>query len=231
MATVIERRPPEDPPQNLNVLRLHLFGAEDLVRVLGAIVAAQAQTAARQAIQVFHPEHAVVFEGVHFPVDDLHAAAINADQRTVLNLVRHAVADHRHANRVVQLHVHGFKHASGQAHFVVMDFADGGPAGALRLQFGVDRHFQFFAHASLGPGWLAVWRLGNEAVLSGVLWALAAAQPTRVDAQQFSDFFNARHGDAALEPVVHVLRRNFSVGGKVRCGEMALSQKAAQSIT
>lgn len=80
MAAVVEGGPPEDPAEDVDVLFVDLFGGEDFVRVFGGVVAAQAQGAAGEAVEVFHAQHAVVFEGVHFAVDDVGAAAVYADE-------------------------------------------------------------------------------------------------------------------------------------------------------
>ena len=53
-----------------------------------------------------------------------------------------------------------------------------------------------------------------------VFRAYAGVQPTAGDAQQFCDFVESAHGDAAFEPVVHVLRRDTAVLGEVGGGKM-----------
>ncbi|MNJ73000.1 hypothetical protein D3C77_697280 [compost metagenome] len=64
-----------------------------------------------------------------------------------------------------------------------------------------------------------------------VLGALAGAQPARAYAQQLGNLVQTRHGHAALEPVVHMLRRHPALGGKVGSGQVALAQERFQTIT
>ncbi|MNP62871.1 hypothetical protein D3C76_1582030 [compost metagenome] len=55
----------------------NLFCAEDFVGIATAVVAAQTQGAAWEAVQVFDAQHAVMFQGVDLAVDDLGQAAVD----------------------------------------------------------------------------------------------------------------------------------------------------------
>ncbi len=95
----------------------------------------------------------------------------------------------------MNLHVDFFRRAGGACEVFAAAFAGGGQsfsgAGAFQLEVGR-------------------WVFG----------AFASAQPTTGNAQQFCDLVESAHGDAALEPVVHMLRRDAAVLGEIGGGKM-----------
>lgn len=93
-AAVVEGGPPEDPAQDVYVLLEALIVSQEFVGMFVAVVAADAQAAAGAVVEVFDAQHAVVFEGVDFAVDDLRAATVDGQDGAVLDDVGHAVADH-----------------------------------------------------------------------------------------------------------------------------------------
>ena len=95
----------------------------------------------------------------------------------------------------VDLHVDFFRETGGACEVLAASFAGGGQS------FSGVRAFQ-------------------QEVGRWVVGAFAGAQPTAGDAQQFCDLVESTHGDAALEPVVHVLRRDAAVLGEVGSGKM-----------
>ncbi|MNJ29439.1 hypothetical protein D3C77_240060 [compost metagenome] len=74
--------------------------------MLVAVEAAQAN-AGRQAIELLHPQLAVVVDGIQIAVDDIADAAlagIDADRGAITQYRQHAVAAHRHALGLIELH-------------------------------------------------------------------------------------------------------------------------------
>ena len=89
-------------------------------------MATQTQTVFGLAVDVFDPQHAVLFQGVNFAVHDVGQAAVDSNRRAALNLVRHAVADHGHANGVLGADVCGMQDRAVEANAVVRNFNDAG---------------------------------------------------------------------------------------------------------
>ena len=204
---LVEGGPPEHPAQYPDVLRFDLFGAEDFVRVGGAVVAAQAQAVAGDSVEVFDAQHAVVFEGVDLAVDDLGEAAVDGEDGAVFDAFGHAVADHGGADGVVGVYFQGFEVAAGQADGLVGNFGDVGFAAArCDGRFCVEGQFDVlgFRHAvdALDFGGF-IGGAGAEAQRG--LWAFAVGEPLRADGQQPGDTVDTTRRDAAVEPVVHVL--------------------------
>ena len=81
-ATTADGRPPEHPAEDADAGGL--FGGEVFVRVFVGVLAANAQAAARGAVEVFDAEHAVVVEGVNLAVFDVGGAAVDAEGKTPL---------------------------------------------------------------------------------------------------------------------------------------------------
>lgn len=175
-----------------------------------------------------------MFEGVDFAVDDLGQFAVDAEDRAVLDLVGHAVADHGDAHAVFRVDAHVLQDLQGQADFLSGGFGEDGLADAVGgFRFHEDLDFHVAARHVSGlmnddAGIAASVFIG---AFVRVLGAFAGAQPAGVDGQQFSHLVNPRHGHAALEPVIDVLRRDFAVGGKISRCEMALPKEDAESIT
>ena len=170
-------------------------------------MAAQAQSVAGDAVQVFDAEHAVVFEGVDLAVDDVGQAAVDGEGGAVFDAFGHAVADHGEADGVAGVYFQGFEVAAGQADGLVGDFDDVGFGFAggdgdflIERQFDV-RGFQHAVDAIVfgrlvgGAGAEAQWGLR----------AFAVGEPLRADGQQAGDGVDAPWWDATVEPVVHVL--------------------------
>ena len=103
-----------------------MFGTEDFVRVFLAVVATQTQTVFGLAVDVFDAQHAVLFQGINFAVHDVSQAAINSNRRAALDLVRHAMANHRHANGVLGADVCGMQDRAVEANPLAGNFNDTG---------------------------------------------------------------------------------------------------------
>lgn len=216
--SVVKRGPPENPAQNPYLLRLYFCGVESFVRVFPRVLAAQAQAVVGQAVDVFDAQHAVLFEGVDFTVDDLGQAAVDGNGGAVLNRLGHAVANHGRTNGLVEADVHGLQDRIAQPHPAARNGRHTGFARAVRAQ-----HF-------VVEGDVDVERVGCRSVVfrrlrrrvifvvrnARMFGTFARAQPAAVDAQQLGDFVQPSHGDASLEPVVDVLRRHAAVGREVR---------------
>ena len=114
-AAVVEGGPPEYPAHYLEVLLEAFVVGEVFVRVFAGVVAAHAQTAARAVVEVFDAQHAAVFDGVDFAVDDLGAAFVDGEGGALLDDVDHAVVDHVGAQRAVGVDVEGFEGVQGDA--------------------------------------------------------------------------------------------------------------------
>ena len=141
-AAFVQGRPPEHPTQDPDVLRLKLFGAEDFVWVVGAVVAAQAHGAVGLAVQVANAQDAVAFDRVDFTVDDLCEAAVNGEDGAVLDEFFHAVADHVYANGLCRINVQEFEVMSGQAYALAGYFHDTGLLGVgVGGDFFIKRNF------------------------------------------------------------------------------------------
>ena len=114
-AAVVEGGPPEYPADDLEALLEAFLVVEVFVRVFAGVVAAHAQAAARAVVEVFDAQHAVVFDGVDFAVDDLGAASVDGEGGALLDDVDHAVVDHVGAYRAVGVDVEGFQIVQGDA--------------------------------------------------------------------------------------------------------------------
>lgn len=147
-------------------------------------MAAQAQAAVGEAVEVAHAQDAAVFEGVDFAVDDLGQFAIDAEDRAVLDFVGHAVADHGDAHAIFRVDAHGLQHLQGQADFLSGGFGQHGFADAVGgFDFHVDLNFHVAAQ------YVSCLLDGHPFVVTGVFIGrfigvfgpVAAAQPTGVD--------------------------------------------------
>lgn len=78
-SALVQCRAPKHPPQDPDVLLFDLRGPERLIRVFGAVVAAQSQSIPRRPVQVLDTQHSVVLDRVNFPIHDLRQAPINGD--------------------------------------------------------------------------------------------------------------------------------------------------------
>lgn len=221
---VIQGGPPEHPADDLEVLFKALFVGEVFVRVFVGVVAAHAQAAAGAVVEVFDAEHAVVFDGVDFTVGDLAAASVDGEGGALLDDVGHAVVDHVGAYRAVGVYVEGFEGVQGDAD--ALGRGERGVEGDLHVDFFRETDgarevlAAFFAGGDAFP-WV---RAFQQEVGRWVFEAFAGAQPTAGDAEQFCDLVESAHGHAALEPVVHVLRRDTTVLGEVGGGKMNFPQ-------
>lgn len=99
----------EYPADDLEALFEALLMVEVFVRVFTGVVAAHAQAAARTVVEVFDAQHAVVFDGVDFTVDDLGAASVDGEGGAFVDDVDHAVVDHVGAYRAVGVDAQGFQ--------------------------------------------------------------------------------------------------------------------------
>ena len=98
--------PPENVTEDDDLLFLHVLEAVVLVRMLIAIEAAQTDTG-RQAIKLLHPQLTVVVDRIKVAIDDVADPAfsrVDPDRGTVAQHRQHAVAPHRHAFGLVELH-------------------------------------------------------------------------------------------------------------------------------
>ncbi len=98
--------PPEDVTEDADLLLLDLLEAVVLVRVLVAVEAAQANPGG-QAIQLLHSQLAVVVDGVEVAIDDVADrafAGIDPDRGPIAQHRQHAVAPHRDALGLIELH-------------------------------------------------------------------------------------------------------------------------------
>ena len=176
--------PPEYPAQNPYLLCLHFSCVEKFVRVFQPVLAAQAQAVVGQAVDVSDAQHAVLFEGVDFTVDDLGQAAVDGDGGAALNSLGHAIANHGRTNGLLGADVHGLQDRIAQSHPAVRNGRHTGFARALRAQ-----HFVVEGDVDvegLGCRSVVFRRLRCRIVLAvrnvRVLDAFARAQPAAVDA-------------------------------------------------
>lgn len=189
------------------MLRVDLFGAEDFVGVRGAVVAAQAQSVAGDAVQVFDTQHPVVLKRIDMAVDDLGQAAVDGEGGAVFDAFGHAVADHGGADGVAGVDFQGFEVAAGQADGLVgyfddvgFGFAGGDGDFLVERQFDV-RGFRHAVDAVVFGGFVG----GAGAEAQWGLRAFAVGEPLGADGEQAGDGVNAPGRDTAVEPVVHVL--------------------------
>lgn len=98
--------PPEDVTKDDDLLFLHILEAVVLVRMLIAIEAAQADTGG-QAIKLLHPQLTVVVDRIKVAINDVANTAfsrVDPNRGTVAQHRQHAVAPHRHAFGLIELH-------------------------------------------------------------------------------------------------------------------------------
>lgn len=98
--------PPEDMPEDDDLLFLDFLEAVVLVRVLIAIEAAQTN-AGRQTVELFHSQLAVVVDRIEVAIDDVANAAfarIHTNSGAIAQHRQHAVAAYRHTFGLVELH-------------------------------------------------------------------------------------------------------------------------------
>src|SRR5471032_254728 len=118
--------PPEDVSEDDNLLFLDFLESVVLVRVLVAIEAAQADTGG-QAIQLFHPQLAVMVDRIEVAVDDVTngaLASIHAHCGAVAQHWQHAVAAYSHAFGLVELHTIVTQTAFAEAQAGALAFFD-----------------------------------------------------------------------------------------------------------
>ncbi len=98
--------PPEDVTEDDDLLFLDFLKSVVLVRVFIPIEAAQANTG-RQAIKLFHPQLAVVIDGIQVAINDVAnpaLARIHANGGAIAQHRQHTVAAHGHAFGLIELH-------------------------------------------------------------------------------------------------------------------------------
>src|SRR5476651_580982 len=98
--------PPENVAEDADLLILDVLEAVVLVRVFIAVEAAQANPR-RQTIELFHPQLAVVINGIQVAINDVTnpaLAGVNAYRCAITQHRQHTVAAHRDALGLVELH-------------------------------------------------------------------------------------------------------------------------------
>lgn len=118
--------PPEHMAEDADLLILDILEAVVLVRVLIAIETAQANPG-RQAVELFHPQLAIVIDGIQVAIDDVANAAlarIHPNRRAVAQHRQHTVATHCHAFGLVELHTVVAKAALAEPQAGLLAFLD-----------------------------------------------------------------------------------------------------------
>src|SRR5690554_2122077 len=128
----IEVFPPEHSADDAQLGQVRR--ADDLVGVLFAVVAGDADPPQGQPVEPLHPEHAAVVDSVDLAVDDVRAAAVDGNRAAVHDGGLHGVAHQGGAGGVFGLHACPVELGRGELHAgaVVLDHL-GAPAAALQL--------------------------------------------------------------------------------------------------
>lgn len=203
-----------------------LRGPEDFVRVFDPVVAAHANCVAGHSVQVFDPQHAVMFDRVDFAIDDVLEPAVYAQEGTVFNSFAHAVADHAGTDGIGMSDFQGVEVTAGQSDGLAGVFDDVGFIGArcgggflVEGQFDV-KGLDDGVNAADGLGIERMAGLVEQAQVSGVFRAFARFQPFTVYGEFSGHFFHAVRRHATGVPVVDFLRDCVQKLGKSRCRDV-----------
>lgn len=98
--------PPENVTEDADLLLLDLLEAVVLVRMFIAVETAQADPGG-QAIQLLHPQLAIVVDRIEVAIDDVANGAfagIDPDRGAIAQHRQHTIAPHRDALGLIELH-------------------------------------------------------------------------------------------------------------------------------
>lgn len=224
--------PPEHPAQHFQLLAARLADAVVLAGKPFAVVAVQAQGAVVALAQAVDAQLAVVQDGIQLAVHDAGQAAVDGQRRAVGNQRGHVVVGHAQGDGLGRIDAEAVEGVAWQAQAATVECFE------LATAQGAEGDLDIVL--ATGEQGAVVWRFasarGAVAAIDpwqrrAVLGAFARAQPLAAHAQQFGDFVEAGLGHAAMEPVVHVLRRHLALRREVRGAQVALAQQSLQSIT
>jgi hypothetical protein len=231
---------PEQPPQHLQVLGAAEFRRVDFIRVFDEVLAAHAYSAVGLAVQVTDAQGSLVQQGVRLAIDEGVEAQVDGHGRIDLQAVDHAVVGHDQRGGLGEIHTQFFKRCAWQAQVQaferhqptvhglvegnkqIVGLADGQVCG------GADRSGPFARCCECVLCRVVVRAEEMHGV--GVFGPLAGPQPTCADAEQFGNFVEARSGDAAVKPVVDVLRGQIAMRREVCGAQVAFVKEVFESV-